>query len=72
MSFFTSGLPPVFGEPAGEAAGLGLDTGLEVATGVGLAGGFGGSGFDGSQAAVTAVAIASIDAKITDLLIVFS
>lgn len=65
VSFFTSGVPPTLGEPAGDAAGLGLAT----TTGVGLAAGLGGSGFAGSQAAETAVAIANIDVRTIDLLI---
>jgi hypothetical protein len=67
VSFFTSGVPPTLGEPVGEATGLGFAT----TTGVGLAGGFGGSGLAGSHAAETAVAIASIDVRNIDLLIVF-
>lgn len=67
VSFFTSGVPLTLGEPVGDATGLGLAT----TTGVGLAGGLGGSGFAGSQAAETAVTIANIDVRTIDLLIVF-
>lgn len=67
VSFLISGVPPALGEPVGDAAGLGLET----TTGVGLAGGFGGSGLGGSHATETAVAIARIDVRTIDLLIVF-
>ncbi len=63
----TSGVTPAFGEPVGDAAGLGLAT----TTGDGLAGGFGGSGFGCSHAAEMAVAIASTVVRTIDLLIVF-
>ncbi len=53
------------GVPAGDAAGEG--TGLAGTTGVGV--GFCGSGFGGSQAEVTAMAIARIDIDMNDLLI---
>lgn len=67
VSFFTSGVPLTLGEPVGDATGLGLAT----TTGVGLAGGLGGSGFADSHAAENAAAIANVVVKTIGLLIVF-
>ena len=52
------------GVPVGDATGDGAGLAATVGIGVGL----GGSGFAGSQAAVTAIAVARIDMDINDLL----